>query len=114
MTPFQPLRETCRATAVFFLSSTEYDSRYAAKSQKGDRWNKFRLNSLTAPNIVQRKTVITGQVDYDWVLDKLENWCTKIQPDEVRSEMDDFQFEGQWYRPEDLFRKKSSRAVPES
>lgn len=79
---------------------------YAAKSQKGDRWNKFRLNSLTAPNIVQRKTVITGQVDYDWVLDKLENWCTKIQPDEVRSEMDDFQFEGQWYRPEDLFRKK--------
>lgn len=79
---------------------------YAAKSQKGDRWNKYRLNSLTAPNIVNKKTVIAGQVDYDWVLDKLENWCTRISPDEVLSEMDDFQFEGVWYRPEDLFRKK--------
>lgn len=79
---------------------------YAARSQKGDRWQKYQLNSLTAPNIVQRKTVIPGQVDYEWVLDKLANWCTKITADEVTAEMDDFQFEGQWYRPEDLFRKK--------
>lgn len=79
---------------------------YAARSQKSDRWNRFRLNSLTAPNIQQRRTVIAGQVDYEWVKDKLENWCTKIRPDEVQSEFDDFEFEGQWYRPEDLFRKK--------
>lgn len=79
---------------------------YAAKSQKGDRWHKYRLNSLTAPNIVNRKTVIAGQVDYEWVKDKLESWCTVIRPDEVLSEMDDFEFEGVWYRPEDLFRKK--------
>ena len=79
---------------------------YAAKSQKGDRWHKYRLNSLTAPNIASKKIIIPGQVDYDWVLDKLENWCEKISPDEIISEMDDFEFEGQWYRPEDLFRKK--------
>lgn len=79
---------------------------YAARSQKGDRWHKYRLNSLTAPNIVQRKTVIAGQVDYEWVQDKLANWCTEIREDEATAEFDDFQFEGKWYRPEDLFRKK--------
>lgn len=79
---------------------------YAAKSQKGERWNKFRLNSLTAPNVVQHKQVISGQVDYEWVQDKLENWCMRISEDEASEENDDFCFEGQWYRPEDLFRIK--------
>lgn len=79
---------------------------YAARSQKGDRWTKFCLNSLTAPNVVQKELVIPGQVDYEWVIDKLENWCTRITADEVQAELDDFCFEGQWYRPEDLFRKK--------
>lgn len=79
---------------------------YAAKSQKGNRWKKYRLNSLSAPNVINKKIIIPGQVDYEWVQDKLETWCQKIRPDEALSEMDDFQFEGQWYRPEDLFRKK--------
>lgn len=79
---------------------------YAAKSQREPRWNKFRLNSLTAPNVVEKKIVIPGQVDYEWVIDKLQNWCTPIQAHEYKAEMDDFIFEGQWYRPEDLFRKK--------
>jgi hypothetical protein len=79
---------------------------YAAKSQKGDRWSKFRLNSLTAPNVVEKRQVIPGQVDYDWIVDKLENWCTKIRPDEVDESLDDFEFEGQWYRPEDICRIK--------
>lgn len=79
---------------------------YAAKSQKGDRWAKFRLNSLTAPNVLEKRIIIPGQVDYEWVADKLEQWCTPITEAEVREEFDDFQFEGRWYRPEDLFRKK--------
>lgn len=79
---------------------------YAARSQKGDRWAKFRLNSLTAPNVLQRRNVITGQVDYDWVKDKLEQWATPISEGDVSEELDDFLFEGQWYRPEDLFRVK--------
>ena len=56
---------------------------YAARSQKGERWHKYRLNSLTAPNIVQKKTVIAGQVDYEWVQDKLANWCTEIREEEA-------------------------------
>lgn len=79
---------------------------YAARSQKSARWTRFCLNSLTAPNVVQHKLIYPGQVDYDWVQDKLENWCTPISADEAQAEMDDFEFEGRWYRPEDLFRKK--------
>lgn len=79
---------------------------YAARSQRGGRWQKFQLNSLTAPNVVERRQVIAGQVDYEWVLDKLDQWCMPIREDERQEEFDDFCFEGQWYRPDDLFRKK--------
>ena len=79
---------------------------YAAKSQKGNRWARFCLNSLTAPNVVEKRIVIPGQVDYEWIIDKIENWCTPIDKSEVLVEMDDFEFEGRWYRPEDYFRKK--------
>lgn len=79
---------------------------YAARSQKGERWSKFRLNSLTAPNVVHQQTVIPGQVDYVWVKDKVENWCSIIQESDYNETLDDFRFEGVWYRPEDNFRKK--------
>lgn len=79
---------------------------YAARSQKGDRWAKYRLNSLTAPNVLQRRLVIPGQVDYEWVVDKVDEWCTPIDAKDRTEEFDDFEFEGKWYRPEDLFRKK--------
>lgn len=81
---------------------------YAARSQRQSRWTRFQLNSLNATNVVEKRMVIPGQVDYDWVRDKLDNsdWCTKIREDEINSALDDFQFEGQWYRPEDVCRKK--------
>lgn len=79
---------------------------YAARSQKSPRWEKFRLNSLTAPNVLEQKIVIPGQVDYDWVIDKVENWCEPIRDEEVKETENDFRFNGRWYRPSDLFRKK--------
>ena len=79
---------------------------YAARSQRGDRWAKFRLNSLTAPNVLQRRLIIPGQVDYEWVVDKIKEWCSPISAEDRTEEFDDFEFEGKWYRPEDLFRKK--------
>jgi hypothetical protein len=79
---------------------------YAARSQKGSRWTKFRLNSLSAPNVVEKRIIIPGQVDYNWVVDKLELWCKKIRADEIDETQDDFEFEGQWYRPNDTARKK--------
>lgn len=79
---------------------------YAAKSQKNERWHRFRLNSLDAPNVLEKKNIIPGQVDYEWVIDKINNWCTPIAKEDIIEEMDDFEFEGKWYRPEDLFRVK--------
>lgn len=85
---------------------------YAARSQKSERWARFRLNSLTAPNVTERRILIPGQVDYDWVVDKIANWCTPIDKADRCEELDDFEFEGVWYRPEDLFRKKVLGCFP--
>lgn len=79
---------------------------YAARSQKSDRWKKFCLNSLSAPNVKERRVIIPGQVDYEWVEDKVRNWCTPISEIEFKETENDFEFEGQLYRPSDLFRKK--------
>lgn len=80
---------------------------YAAKSQRQpDRWKIFRLNSLTAPNVVQKQNIIPGQVDYEWVKDKVDNWCEPISEEDVSEEEDDFLFDCRWYRPSDSFRIK--------
>nr|WP_319268346.1 hypothetical protein [uncultured Draconibacterium sp.] len=86
---------------------------YAAKSMKKARWKKFRLDGLTAPNVVAKKQIIPGQVDYEWVKDKVENWCEIIQPSEIDEDRGDFQWEDSWYRPNDLFRIKVRGMFPE-
>lgn len=79
---------------------------YAAKSMKSDRFAKFRLNSLNAENVVAKKMIIPGQVDYDWVKDKVDSWCTPINDISFDEGEGDFKFEGGLYRPNDLFRVK--------
>lgn len=79
---------------------------YAAKSQKKPHWKKFCLNSLTAPNVVQKKQIYIGQVDYEWVKQRVETWCEPIADEDVLPSENDFQWEGRWYRPSDLFRRK--------
>ena len=79
---------------------------YAARAMKSDRFAKFRLNSLNAENVVKKKLVIPGQVDYDWVKDKVLNWCSSIQNIDFNEGEGDFEWEGGLYRPNDLFRVK--------
>lgn len=79
---------------------------YAAQSQRSDRWKKFALSSLSAPNVIEKRNVIPGQVDYEWVADKVRTWAKPILAAEASESENDFEFEGQWYRPTDLFRKK--------
>lgn len=86
---------------------------YAARSMKSSRWQSFRLDDLTAPNVIQKKNVIPGQVDYEWVKDKVEMWCTVIQENERDEGKGDFYFEEIWYRPNDLFRVKVRGMFPE-
>lgn len=79
---------------------------YAAKAMKSKRFKKFRLNSLNAENVVKKKNVIPGQVDYDWVKDKVETWCSLIRKEDFDEGRGDFVFEGNYYTPNDLFRVK--------
>lgn len=79
---------------------------YAARSQKSKRWAKFQLNSLNAPNVVLKKDIIPGQVDYAWVKDKVDTWCQLIPEEDFKESEDDFEWEGSFYRPNDLFRMK--------
>lgn len=79
---------------------------YAAKAMKAERFHKFRLNSLNAENVVGKKMVIPGQVDYNWIKDKVAEWTTPIQTDDFNEGEGDFHWEGRMYRPNDLFRVK--------
>lgn len=83
---------------------------YAARAMKSDRFHKFRLSSLTAPNVIEKKIVIPGQVDYEWVKDKVTAWASPIQQSDFNEGEGDFEFdldgEKCIYRPRDLFRVK--------
>ncbi|MBK8807775.1 MAG: hypothetical protein IPO21_14470 [Bacteroidales bacterium] len=79
---------------------------YAANSHRSPRFNKFRLSSLDAPNVLAKKEIISGQVDYEWIVDKVKTWCTKITKNEFNEGNGDFEFENEYYRPDDIFRVK--------
>jgi hypothetical protein len=85
---------------------------YAASSQKSPRWHKFRLDSLNAPNVLNKNTAIPGQVDYEWVADKVKTWCQVIPESDFIEEEGDFLWEGLYYRPNDLFRVKVRGMFP--
>lgn len=87
---------------------------YAANSQKSPRWKKFRLDSLSSPNVKAKSIVIPGQVDYEWVKDKVDSWCTPVEKENSNEAEGDFSFEGSWYRPNDLFRVKVRGMFPKT
>jgi len=86
---------------------------YAARSQKSPRFKKFRLNSLNATNVTEKKNIIPGQVDWEWVNDKVTNWAQLIKETDFSEEKADFKWEGNFYRPSDLFRIKVQGLFPE-
>jgi hypothetical protein len=86
---------------------------YAARAMSSPRWKSFRLDDLTAPNVIQKRDMIPGQVNYDWVKDKVATWCEVIQEADVNEGKGDFEFEGIWHRPNDLFRVKVRGMFPE-
>lgn len=79
---------------------------YAARAMKSSRFKSFRLNSLNAENVASKRLVIPGQVDYEWVKDKVENWCSRINENDYNVGEGDFKWDGCLYRPNDLFRVK--------
>ena len=87
---------------------------YAAQSQKQERWRRHILSDLDAPNVKARRLILPGQVDYEWVKDHVESWCTEIRAEERKASENDFLFDGRWYRPNDLFRIKVLGEFPKS
>lgn len=85
---------------------------YAADTQKSPDWSKFRLNSLNATNVIEKKDIIPGQVGWVWMNDHVRMWCRKIMEDQVNKTDGDFFWEGDWYKPNDLFRVKVLGLAP--
>jgi hypothetical protein len=89
---------------------------YASNTRKSKRWNHFRLDSLNAPNVLQKRVVIPGQVDYEWVEDKVRTWCNVIHEKDFLETEGDFFFEldgvRKCFRPNDLFRVKVRGMAP--
>jgi hypothetical protein len=91
---------------------------YAARAMTSPRWKSFRLDDLNATNVIQKKIIIPGQVDYEWVKDKVILWCDKIRKDEFNEGRGDFVWEKEYYKPKegslgDLFRVKVRGMFPE-
>lgn len=105
------LQGNSRLLIVFNPNTT---SGYAANAMKSKRFSKFRLSSLNAPNVIQKKNIIAGQVDYTWVKDKVETWCVKVSDLEFDEAQGDFIFEDEKYRPNDLFRVKVLGMFPKA
>lgn len=97
------LQGNSRLLIVFNPNTT---TGYAARAMKSDRFKKFRLNSLNAENVVRKKQIIPGQVNYEWVKDKVDIWCSPIQESDFNEGEGDFFWEGCYYRPNDIFRVK--------
>ncbi len=94
----------------------------AFKSTRSELYTKFKLNDLNAPNVVNyrrmlkgeitedqyKQLYIPGQVDYQWISERLQlpGWVTEINREEFDESKYDFEWEGHYYRPGDLFRIK--------
>jgi len=85
----------------------------AWKSVKDPSYTKFKLNCLNAPNVIAKKTLIPGQVDYVWVIDKVGKWCIEIDESQFSEVNNDFKFEDKLYRPNNLFLVKVMGEFPQ-
>lgn len=80
----------------------------AFKSTRDPAYIKFRLNSLKSVNVRAKKILIPGQVDWDWINDRIgkPGWSILISEEEFDLTMYDFKWEGKCYRPSPLFMVK--------
>ena len=94
---------TGNSKEVLIYNPTRLDG-MAFRTSKAPKWESVKLSCLDAPNVIAKKTIIPGQVDYDWVEDKVERWCTQV--DKLEKDQFDFKWEGKIYRPDDRFKVK--------
>ncbi|HDY87828.1 MAG TPA: hypothetical protein ENH82_06885 [bacterium] len=80
----------------------------AYNSIRSPLYKSHRLNCMDAPNVVARKIIYPGQVDWEWIDEKTKKpgWIVKISKQQMDKSQDDFKWEGNYFRPSDLFRIK--------
>ena len=78
------------------------------QSFRDPAFSKYTLDCLDAPNVRAHKNLIPGQVDWDWVNDHVlkPGWTIAIAKEEYCEDEGDFEWEGRFYRPTDLFRSR--------
>lgn len=102
----------------------------AFRSMSDPQYKAFRLNSLSSPNVIlgtklknkeitedeYNKQFIPGQVDRDWLAEKVAKmgWTMQITEQEVDKSKHDFFFEDKWYRPSDVCKIKILGVHPEN
>jgi hypothetical protein len=77
----------------------------AYESTKSPLYHRFKFSSLNSVNVRAKKILISGQVDYEWINEKLRKpgWVMAIDKEDASpKKFFDFKWEGQWYRPSDL------------
>ena len=77
----------------------------AYESTKSPLYHKFKFSSLNAVNVRAKKILIPGQVDYEWIDEKIRKpgWVMAIDESEARPKKHfDFKWDGRWYRPSEL------------
>ena len=86
----------------------------AYQSTRSSLYKKFKMNCLNAINVRAKKILIPGQVDFEWIDEKIRKpgWVTEIEVGEQRRDLYDFKWEGKWYRPNDLFLVKVMGEFP--
>lgn len=77
----------------------------AFRSTRSPLYKKFKLNSLKSVNVRAKKILIPGQVDWEWINEKVHKpgWTAEIRESEFNKSLHDFKWEGKYYRPSDLF-----------
>jgi hypothetical protein len=88
------------------------------RSTKSNIYTKFKLSSLDAPNVLAKKEIYPGQVDWNWIDEKIKKGLAMpISAEEVDKSKHDFEWgeawEKRWYRPSTWFRIKVLGEFPE-
>jgi hypothetical protein len=90
---FQAMEGNLQGNSRFLIVfNPNISTGYAANSMRKPGFKKFRLSSLDAPNVVEKKIIIPGQVDYNWVKNAIDDWCKPIRPEEKSDIEADFEF----------------------
>jgi len=86
----------------------------AYQSTRSPLYEKFKISCLNTVNVRAKKILIPGQVDYEWIDEKIRKpgWVVEISEGEANRDARDFKWDEKWYRPNDLFLVKVMGEFP--